>query len=518
MDVKRQTWEQFQFAVKNKKLFLFGAGMASNLFWKYWKSPIQLEGIIDNDKNKQGFSVGELVAEAWEKKDQDICISDISILSNYNTEDIVVLITSSKYRDAIAEQLRQMKVYNYYFFDEIDMGKNNVDPAAQGSSCSMELQYKEDHARACCKWKVQKNKIIVYIGNYGGHGRYITNALTCMKTSLDIVWVVKDLSLESPSGVRKVYEPNWKKYLYELETAHIWIYDVTVPTYVVKRTEQIYIQTKHWAGITLKKFFLDDNSTIHTERERNAIRYNGSIMDYIFTSSEFDEKTCRSGFAFNGKCIRIGSPRSDALFHVDNKEKVYKENHIDMAVHSVLYAPTFRTDLSVNKKKLGIVLDCISVRKALERCFGGIWCIMLRTHPSLPKESMDIYDLSQVIDVSSYPDSQELVVAADIMISDYSSLMFEAAFVGKPVFLYAPDKDQYVNRERDLLIDYDTLPFPIAQSSEELVKEIERFDRTKYKNNVCTFLQKYNIHEDGHASQRAAKFIIDLLQEKENGV
>ncbi|MNC57198.1 putative CDP-glycerol:glycerophosphate glycerophosphotransferase [compost metagenome] len=116
-----------------------------------------------------------------------------------------------------------------------------------------------------------------------------------------------------------------------------------------------------------------------------------------------------------------------------------------------------------------------------------------------------------VIDASGYPDSQELVAAADVMITDYSSIMFEPAFVRKPVFLYAPDRKEYINGERKLLIDYDTLPFSIAESNEDLANNIENFNQEEYVRQVDEFMEKYGVHEDGHASERAAKFISDLV-------
>ena len=116
------------------------------------------------------------------------------------------------------------------------------------------------------------------------------------------------------------------------------------------------------------------------------------------------------------------------------------------------------------------------------------------------------------MNVSDYGDSQELASAADIMISDYSSIMFDPAFVGKPVFLFATDKREYQEREYDLLIDYDTLPFPTAESNLELAGKIHQFDRKAYERRVEEFLRLYGVNEDGHASERAAAAIVQLTQ------
>ena len=93
--------------------------------------------------------------------------------------------------------------------------------------------------------------------------------------------------------------------------------------------------------------------------------------------------------------------------------------------------------------------------------------------------------------------------------------MFEPAFVHKPVFLFAPDRNQYVNRERELLIEYESLPFTIAETNEELEHDIAGFAPEEYETRVENFFRKYGVCEDGHASERAAQFIVDLLLGKE---
>jgi CDP-glycerol glycerophosphotransferase (TagB/SpsB family) len=135
-------------------------------------------------------------------------------------------------------------------------------------------------------------------------------------------------------------------------------------------------------------------------------------------------------------------------------------------------------------------------------------------HPFVANLSKNIEKLSYVIDVSDYYDSEELVAASDILITDYSSIMFEPAFVKKPVFLLATDRERYLREERGFLIDYDTLPFPIAESNEDLAEAIRKFSMEKYIQEMDAFMEKYGVHEDGHAGERAAKFILDLLDGK----
>ena len=506
----QQTWNQFEEACMNKKVILFGLGQVSIRFISKYHNKVHIDAAIDNDIKKQGWHIGDFIAEACDTQYEDIVISDISILEKYDSTEVVVLITNKNNCTEIIEQLDKMGIYQYFLYSLIEAKESN-----QQKVSSSQNEKKLEYISECCNLDISKKKIVVYIGNYGGHGRYITEQLLKMNKGLDIVWIVKHWSIEHPDEVRLIYEGNWKKYILEMETAHIWIYDIIVPDYIRKRVGQIYIQTKHWSSITLKKFFLDDLSTTVTEEDKERVRFNGKIMDYILTGSEFDNKTCKSGFAFQGKFIQIGSARTDAVFNIENRDKVYAKYDIDKEVHSVLYAPTFRYSKEEKKKKINTELDFFRLKVALERRFGGKWVIFLRIHPSIARESEQIGKESYIIDVSNYCDSQELVAASDITISDYSSIMFEPAFAHKPVFLFAPDRNQYVNRERELLIEYESLPFTIAETNEELEHDIANFAPEGYKKRVENFLSKYGVHEDGHASERAARFIIDLLEGKE---
>lgn len=384
----------------------------------------------------------------------------------------------------------------------MDAQKNEIEKKADLESAKL------DYARKCCSLPIAREKIVFMIGKYGGHAKYITKALIEKKCNLDIVWLVDDLRIARPEEVRLVYIRNWKKYIYEMETAKVWVFDILVPGFIEKRKGQIYIQTKHWSSVTLKRFFLDDRSTTNNAYQIEQVKRNGQMMDYIFVGSEFDRITCKSGFAFHGEFAFVGSPRSDAVFDEENKIKIYTKYHIEPKAHTVLYAPTFRYNAQNKRKNMIHGLEFEKLHEKLAQTFGGEWCILLRKHPSLKDTVDDDCADGNVIDVSGHDDSQELVAACDMLISDYSSIMFEPAFARKAVLLFAPDRKQYVGKERELLIAYESLPFPIAETNEELWDIIEHFDDDEYRRSVDRFMQKYGVHEDGHASERAAEFIM----------
>lgn len=505
-----QTWEDFNNFKKNKVVFVFGAGEGAEYYFKKYGESVY--GIIDNDDEKQKLPIDFFIDKIVMDRCQEKKVLDISILKKYKNEDIVVLIANLKSCEEIAEQLERLEIANY--FSLLAMEKLRLE-----SSRTLQ-QYTADSITTECTKKIDPNKVVFYnTGGYFGHGKYIAEQLLKFREDLDIVWIVDDMNLYAhvPKGIRLVYGKNPKKYMPELETAKVWIYDNMVPLHYKKKKEQIYIQVKHWPSITLKTFGFDFFNFRKEDEQVEICKYNSEIIDYIITGSKFDTETCRSGFLFKGEVIQVGSPRSDILFNESgSKEKVCESLGVKNHKKILLYAPTFRCKRGVYFKPefYETNLDYELLLKNLTSRFSGDWNIILRLHPIVAEASKNIKLPEYVIDASDYNDSQELVAAADILITDYSSIMFEPAFVRKPVFLFAPDKKEYINGERKLLIDYDSLPFPIAESNDELAKNIKTYNKEEYVRKVDEFLKKYGVHEDGHASERAAKFILDLIDGK----
>lgn len=515
-ELNTQTWQQFMQQAGERKVFLFGVSACADYFFENYRD-IKLDGVVDNDVHKQGLRVDNFCFEASGSECAQLEILAPDSLKGYSPDEVVVLITSTRFYEAIIAQLEQMGLYNCFVLIIMEAKKKGTIPMT--SEAEEVGQVFADYARTCCGEKIDDLKIVIRtFGTYSDHGKYIAEALLKIRKDLDIVYLLRDLHAEVAMGVRKVFANNWKHYIYELETAKIWICNTPIPSYIIKRPEQIYIQTKHWASVTLKKFYLDSPTTQDIQKSVDNWKYNSKIMDYMITGSDFDTASCRRGFGFNGQVCQAGSSRSDALFRKEEcREKVFNYYKISPETQLLIYAPTYRFDRPNGEYKYvsrEIDLDFKAVKQALEKRFGGEWCIMLRLHPSVSKEAAKIAKEDFVIDASWYEDSEELVAACDMMISDYSSIMFEPAFVLKPVFLFALDRDNYIGTDYDLLMDYDTLPFPIAVSNEELEKNILQFDRIKYEKDVTAFLEQYGVHEDGHASERAAEFIAGLLQGK----
>lgn len=515
-ELNGQAWEMFEQAVRGRKLFLYGVGAAIGVFLKRNQNRIIPEGVIDQDPNKQGLNVRDLSADAWEYLNQDISVSSASILEKYEAEQLVVLICSLRYGDEIAAGLLEKgitKVYSLLCMEAKEREKTGEMPERTAEE---ELQ---DYTERCLCREIQKRKLVFRgIGNYADHGKYITEALLQTGEPFDLVWMVSDLHANVPEGVRKVWTANRKRMHYEYETAEMWISDLPLPEGIVKRKGQIYIQTKHWASVTLKRFYLDTRAFCEEPEKLKLWKRESRLIDYIITGSEFDKEACKRGFQADCKFMEAGSPRSDAMFRPEEMRRRVADCYgFGEDKKLLLYAPTYRFDAEKGNSvhtAAGIELDFTLLKEVLQSSFGGEWLILLRLHPSV-RNACDAVSLPEfVVNVSEHADSQELAAAADILISDYSSIMFEPAFVGKPVFLFATDIAEYTEKEYDLLMDYRSLPFPIAESQEQLAACIREFDRKQYQKAVDAFLTAYGVHEDGHASERAAEAICKLLQNR----
>lgn len=537
--VRNSTWGRFRKAASNKKIVLFGGTRACDFFLEKYGSMYHVAVVLDNDNKKMGKSYSIYSEINLAKGYDGLLIKDPEEFNGDIKDNAVVVITSTNYYEEIAEQLERMGVSDYYVLLLMEARLCRYIPckmkrafinkrAALEREVRIYVQKKTGLNEAALqevkkfyyyrRFPIQKNKIVFKtFGKYMDHGKYIAEEILRQNLPYDLVWLIDDgEEVWLPDGIRAVNPKDQETFCYELATAKLWISDVEMPYTVRKRRGQIYIQTKHWAGVTLKKFYLDAQSLlVDIPRVRNWRRDFHSI-DYMITGSDFDTETCRRGFEFKKKVWQVGSPRSDIIFHSEDvREKVYQYCRCSRDKKLLLYAPTYRFDQNDGRNKMevrNIDLDYRAVLDALERRFGGQWKILLRLHPAVAKYSKDMELPEGVIDVSAYDDVQELVAASEIMISDYSSVMFESAFIKRPVFLFTTDYQEYVKKEYDLLIEISDLPFPRAENNEDLCQLILNFNQGRYEEAVGRFLDKYGVKEDGNASKRAVEHIKGLMR------
>jgi len=503
------TWDDFAMQMKNKKIVIFGAGIAGSvLFMRYPDISIAL--IIDNDKNKQGHYLKDRLFGCENQDSREQEIKPFYEIKNLDADECIVLVTSMTNFEDMIQQLNESGSYRYFCLKLME-AENPTIKVENSQSYNQYLL--KMYGRQCQKLEINPRKLVITdMGHYSGHGKPIAEQLLKICRDLEIVWILDDLSVDTPEGIRKVWSGSLQ-YHQEMESAGYWLIGSNILLTDIKRPGQTYIHMKHWGIMSLKTFGYDFYEFRGIEDGLEVTKHDCESIDYLIAGSKFDEDTCRQEYHYKGPVFCAGSPRSDILFEPDMyKDKICAKYKIANNKKILLYAPTFRGGTGkeyIYDSYVGIP-DFRKIRKVLEHN-GDEWIFLLRLHPVVAQKGRELIQDDSVIDVSAYEDGEELVAACDMLISDYSSIMFDPAIVHKPVFLYAPDRAEYIDHERRLLIDFDTLPFDIVENDEELCLALKKFDQQVYDNRIDAFFEKYGVHEDGHASERAAKYISELI-------
>ena len=279
--------------------------------------------------------------------------------------------------------------------------------------------------------------------------------------------------------------------LYEMLTSKVLIYSINPPSYLPVRDGQILCNT--WHGFPFKRI---GKYVKPFNRKQFA-------MSTIFLShgKYFTDVAIRESFLFDGEVLDSGLPRND-IFFSDDMEKIdihIKRRYGIAGKKILLYAPTFR---NVGYRDSGINMK--SLLEEMHHKFGGEWVAMYRLHPRLRETFQMNLDIG--IDVTLHEDMQELLCAADVLVTDYSSIMWDYSLMQKPIFIFAPDISEY-SEERGFYIRINDWPFPIAESNDELIRNVNEFVYEEYCKRVSGFMNEMGSYEEGHACQRLMDYI-----------
>ncbi len=364
----------------------------------------------------------------------------------------------------------------------------------------------------CCRlFPVKKNKIVFqsYYGRgYGDNPKYIAEELRRRGLPLDLVWVIADESqaVGLPAELRTVVFRSFR-YIYEMSTARVWV-DNSRKEYCLKKKNQYYMQTWH-GGLGMKKVENMVADKLGEEYVRRAKR-DAAQCDVMLSACTTITEDYRRYFWYpRGEILEKGLPRNDRLlsFTPADTARVRQALGVEEGCRLLLYAPTFRDDHSL----AAYDMDYRRCKAALEARFGGSWKIALRLHPNVFRlsDTMD-FDPAVVVNASHYPDMQELYMVADMVVTDYSSVIFDFLLIGKPSLLYASDVAAY-RTERDYYFEFADLPFALCETNDQLEQEILQFDEAAYAQRIAAFKATHGMKDDGHAAAAAADWILEKV-------
>lgn len=301
----------------------------------------------------------------------------------------------------------------------------------------------------------------------------------------------------------------------EFATAKVWVSNYhkisMIRKGLRKKKDQFFIQMWH-GSLGIKKIENDVQCLTEQNDWLRLAKMSSRMTDYWISNSKFETQVYKRAFWEVSNVLEYGHPRNDMLINeADSVQKRIKENFGIEGKKVLFYAPTFREDYRLDCYQL----DYERLKVALRERFGGEWVFFIRLHPRVQKyASKVIPEMEGMYDVTKYPDIQELIAAADCMITDYSSCIFDYLLMKKPGFLFATDIEEY-NTERGFYYPLESTPFPIAQDNDELITNIKYFDIEIYKQKCDTFLVEKGCVEDGNASERVADLIAQIVGIKE---
>lgn len=318
------------------------------------------------------------------------------------------------------------------------------------------------------------------------------------------IWVLNKTGNEKP-GCKTVKFLSLS-YFYYLLTSKFIISNLGIEPFFPKRKQQVFINTWHGSG-AYKKVEIKGSSKkslIEYQKFVQKIRAKNTNF-YISGCKRFSEVMAESWKDEIGKFIQTGLPRNDILFKYSENLKKDILNKLSLSADCmyVLFAPTFRGDSYRNQEPFSFSLDIQTLLNECERKWKKKCVCLYRTHIGavyIPETKLN------VINVSDYSDIQELLLISDILVTDYSSCMWDFAIMKRPAFLYTPDIEQFMDN-RGFYTPIEDWPFQISKTNEDLIKKIQGFSIIENEKRITKHFTLLESFETGMASEMVCSIL-----------
>ncbi len=364
--------------------------------------------------------------------------------------------------------------------------------------------------------KVKRNRILLINDisyNYSDSSKYIYEYMNeVYPNKFDVIISVKkgNEGFVREKKIKAVYF-NSLNYFFVAMTSKVIISNSGGYSYIPLRKNQYVINTWHGGGAG-KKMGIDVYGNSFLFR-RDLLMNNRNTNIQISSCRVFSKAMSRSMLIDSSKIWEIGMPRNDVLVNGNDivRNSVRTKIGIGSNEKLVLFAPTYRKvqDNYFNDSiAISYGIDYKLVLNALTDRFGYKWKFAIRLHPCIVNREEYLFE--SVLDLTDYPDMQELLLAADVMINDFSSSMWDFMLTGKPCFLYALDMDEYI-KNTGFNFPYNDLPYPKARNNKELDKEIRNFDEGRYFKLCNLYYKKVGGCETGKATKLLTDKVVSII-------
>ena len=328
------------------------------------------------------------------------------------------------------------------------------------------------------------------------------------------VWSVRDMALELPAGAIPVRRFSLRYYYY-LFCAQILVQNGEFsPTRPIHRG-QTYINTQHGTPLKLMGTDLSHKSpNVYSDSYGKTTRWT-----YLVSPNRYSTEIFRRVYRYDGPVLEVGYPRNDLFFTRNSPDEVArlkKRWGLPLNKKVILYAPTWR-DIGTSRvdRDFQLQLDLAELRRRL----GNEYVVVLRLHHLISSHlELTDADAGFAFNCSSAQyDAQELMLAADVLVTDYSSMMFDFANLRRPMIFFAYDFDEYSTSIRGTYFDLRAEgPGPVVHTMPELLRAIEGISRwlPEYAERERTFRDKFCATESGNASRTVVEqLILPILED-----
>ncbi|MEU0938638.1 MULTISPECIES: CDP-glycerol glycerophosphotransferase family protein [unclassified Embleya] len=358
--------------------------------------------------------------------------------------------------------------------------------------------------RALTRLPVRKGLVLfesVEGKGYLDNPRYIHEELVRQGRPVDVVWSYAGDTSTFPEGVKLVRRGSWQ-YVHTMARAQFWVDSHNLPSIYAKRPETHYLQT--WHGQTMKTMGFDVPSLRNAADDAQS-KHQAMVdrWDLLVSPSEEFERTFVPANKYTGDLLRTGYPRNDVLVRWEEPEQLERAQEarnrlgVPDGARVLLYAPTFRD----GGRNTGSSIR-VDLRELVDN-LDDDWIIVVRAHYydrfTVPAELAHV-----VRNGSNFPDVNDLLLASDALLTDYSSLMFDYANLRRPILLFVDDYENYKHGERGTYYDLEEIaPGPMLRETSELVDVLRDLDPVveEYAERYEKFHTMFCSYETGHASR-----------------
>lgn len=329
----------------------------------------------------------------------------------------------------------------------------------------------------------------------------------------EYIWCIKD-KRKIPSKFQIVCVKNLSlSHIFYLMTSKVIISNQPIEPFLPKRNSQVFINTTHGSGAYKKGGIQATNLTTSLRFSMERMKFIRSRMiDYVISACQVYTDIFTTEVEFNidkTRFLPYGMPRNDIFFKNNTdiiRDRICKEFRIDGKCVLIIYAPTYRGHYN-SVEDVDLKMDVKMLIDSVEKRFKRKAVLLFRHHVSAAKMCVSG---ENVIDVSAYQDMQELLVASDIFITDYSSCMWDYSFTYRPGFLYVPDLNKY-EKETQFHSPIEQWPFPYSETMDELCEDILEYDEVVSRQKIERHHAMLGCFEDGRASERISEVIVKSL-------